>query len=139
MAKHSMVVEESSGGVVVNNGKVVLVYQANTDTWSLPKGHVDANESLLEAAKREIFEETGIGSLKFIKELGSYKRGTKRDINVIKKINILLFTTQQNELSPRDEINPVAKWINIDEVANLLSYEEDKSFFLKVKDQLTSC
>lgn len=134
-----MVIEKSSGGVVVNNGKVVLVYQANTDTWSLPKGHVDANESLLEAAKREIFEETGIGSLKFIKKLGSYERRTKRDINVIKKINILLFTTQQNELSPHDEINPVAKWINIDEVANLLSYKEDGAFFLKVKDQLVSC
>ena len=131
-----MIIEESSGGVVINSGKVVVVYQANTDTWALPKGHIDENESILETAKREILEETGISKLKFIKKLGSYERKTKRDINVIKKINILLFTTQQDELNPTDEINPVAKWISIDKVADLLSYKEDRAFFFKIKDEL---
>ena len=30
------------------------------DRWDLPKGHVDPGETILQAAQRELFEETGI-------------------------------------------------------------------------------
>lgn len=43
-------------------------------TWNQPAGHLEANETLLAAAERELFEETGSrdnlkGSLKFINGL----------------------------------------------------------------------
>jgi putative (di)nucleoside polyphosphate hydrolase len=37
--------------------------------WQMPQGGVNINESLLDAAKRELEEETGIKSIKVIKEL----------------------------------------------------------------------
>lgn len=80
--------EISAAGVVVNGDKAVLVFQTNTHTWTLPKGHVDKGESLLETAKREIHEETGITNLAFVKELGSYVRGTRKDPNIKKKIAV---------------------------------------------------
>ncbi|MET3589673.1 putative (di)nucleoside polyphosphate hydrolase [Bartonella silvatica] len=36
--------------------------------WQLPQGGVDKNEKPLDAAYRELYEETGIQSVKFIKE-----------------------------------------------------------------------
>ena len=40
--------------------------------WQMPQGGVDENESYLEAAKRELEEETGIKSIKLIKELNEW-------------------------------------------------------------------
>ena len=40
--------------------------------WQMPQGGVDQNENFLQAAKRELEEETGIKSVKFIKELDGW-------------------------------------------------------------------
>jgi 8-oxo-dGTP diphosphatase len=51
------------GGVVVDNGRVVIVKRAHEPRkgeWSLPGGTVELGETLVEAARREIKEETGL-------------------------------------------------------------------------------
>lgn len=59
---------EAAGGVVENeHGEVLMIYRRNR--WDLPKGHIDAGEDALTAAKREVEEETGISGLKFVSEL----------------------------------------------------------------------
>ncbi len=64
----------SSGGIVLNiSGQVLVVNQKGT-SWSLPKGHMEGDEAPLDAAKREIYEETGVDHLHFVKELGTYTR-----------------------------------------------------------------
>ena len=59
---------EAAGGVVGNErGEVLMIYRRNR--WDLPKGHIDAGEDALTAAKREVDEETGVSGLKFVSEL----------------------------------------------------------------------
>ena len=59
---------EAAGGVVKNErGEVLMIYRRNR--WDLPKGHIDAGEDALTAAKREVDEETGVSGLKFVSEL----------------------------------------------------------------------
>lgn len=129
----------SAGGVVLNpEGKVLVVSQHGT-SWSLPKGHIDPGEEKIEAAIREIYEESGIKNIELIKELGVYQRyrigvDAYEDKSELKTIYMYLFTTKQNYLAPVDPENPEAKWVDRKEVANLLTHEKDKKFFLEVID-----
>jgi 8-oxo-dGTP diphosphatase len=51
------------GALVLQNGKILLVrrkYPPSKGRWSIPGGHVELGESVLETAARELEEETGI-------------------------------------------------------------------------------
>ena len=133
---------ESAGGVVLGPDNKIVVVNQNGNSWSLPKGHIDPGEDEITAARREIYEETGIKpeTLRMIKKLGTYERHKigldgGDDLSETKIIHIYLFTTDQQILSPTDLNNPEARWVAIDEVTDLLTHEKDKEFFRGVIDQ----
>ncbi|HLD31613.1 MAG TPA: NUDIX domain-containing protein [Patescibacteria group bacterium] len=131
-----MKLEKSSGGVVINNGRVILVSQRRTGTWSFPKGHWVSGETSEETARREIHEESGVRKLQFIKDLGTYQRGTTYRPDILKEISLLQFQTDEEILEPEDKENPEAIWVPLAEVESRLSYEEDKAFWQKIKKKL---
>ena len=49
----------AAGGIVTDDAGDMLLIRRN-DRWDLPKGKVEAGETLLQAALREVEEETGI-------------------------------------------------------------------------------
>jgi ADP-ribose pyrophosphatase YjhB (NUDIX family) len=51
-----------SVNVVVSNdrGEILLIRRSDNDNWALPGGAIDLGESLMQAAVREVKEETGI-------------------------------------------------------------------------------
>jgi len=132
---------KSAGGIVLNEQDLVLIVSQHGDSWSLPKGHIDPGETVLEAAKREIYEESGINDLIFIKELGTYTRhrigkgGIGDDESELKEITIFVFKTHQIELNPIDEDNPEAIWVTKNEVVGYLTHKKDKEFFLNNIDR----
>jgi len=135
-----MIRTESAGGIVIKDDLVLVVSQHGT-SWSLPKGHLEEGEDKIQAAKREIYEETGIKNLVLIKEVGSYQRyriakNGNDDRSEFKTIFMFEFTTNQDILKPTDPENPEAKWVPIGKVAELLTHPKDKDFFLKNKDNL---
>lgn len=127
----------SAGGVVTNDeGKVLVVSQHGT-SWSLPKGHIDPGENALDAARREIYEESGIRDLELIRELGTYERHKigvdgGDDRSELKAITMFLFRTREKSLRPVDPDNPEAKWVERSKVAPLLTHEKDKEFFERI-------
>ena len=134
MTQHSHV----AGGIVLNSRGEVLVTNQGGRSWSLPKGHIDDGESAREAAAREIWEETGVNELVFVRDLGSYDRYRTAldggdDEGELKTITMFLFTTSQMELGPIDsEMHPEARWVARGEVAALLTHRKDKEFFEQV-------
>ncbi len=67
-------IELSSGGVIYRRKSEVLEVLLIKDSygnWGFPKGHVEADESLAEAALRECREETGLTRLQVVAPLGS--------------------------------------------------------------------
>ena len=126
----------SAGGIVVNHKGNILIVNQNHCSWSLPKGHINSGEEPLKAAQREIYEESGVKNLEFIKSLGSYKRyklkiDGSNDRSELKKISMFLFRTNQEKLKPIDPHNPEAIWVDKEKVINFLTHPTDKKFFLK--------
>lgn len=60
----------SAGGVVIHDGKVLLISSARRGSIDLPKGTIEPLESVAETAIREVEEETGYRT-RITKDLGS--------------------------------------------------------------------
>ena len=59
---------EAAGGVVRNKkDKMLMMFRKGK--WDLPKGKIDRGETVKQAAKREITEETGVGKLKIDRQV----------------------------------------------------------------------
>lgn len=95
----------SSGGVVVRKVDdqiyVALVGELGLAERVLPKGGVEAGESLEEAARREIEEEAGLSSLELIEKLGVRGRLSYDRVCWI-TTHYFLFVTEQVEGNPTD-------------------------------------
>lgn len=125
---------KSAGGIVLNSNDEVLVVSQRNTSFSLPKGHVEPGEDDLVAAKREIYEESGIKQLQYVAHLGTYQRfkisdSGGDDTSELKNIAMFLFETEQMELSPVDSHNPEARWVKKESVVELLTHQKDKEFF----------
>lgn len=68
--------ETSAGGVVFRRGEAGPQYLLILDhhgNWGFPKGHVEAGEHPVEAARREVREETGLDALVEHASLGTIR------------------------------------------------------------------
>ncbi|MDE1925449.1 MAG: NUDIX domain-containing protein [Patescibacteria group bacterium] len=138
-----MTLRQSAGGIIVGPmGKLLLVYQHN-DSWSFPKGGLEEGESELDAAKREIAEETGVTDLLLLGELGSYERysiakgGVGEDYGLgLRKRTFFLFATGQTEASPRDDEVTQTRWVSVDEALALLTHPKDAEFLQSVRTKV---
>jgi 8-oxo-dGTP pyrophosphatase MutT (NUDIX family) len=134
---------ESAGGIIKGpDGRIVLVCQ-HGNSWSFPKGGVEEGETLIQAAIREIEEETGITQLEYKKDLGSYERysigkdgiGETKEWG-LRKRTLFLFTTTQHALGPKDDEVTEARYVTLDEAYELLTHPRDKEFFASVRDTI---
>jgi len=58
-----MAARSVSCGVIITNGhQLVLGHATRSPRWDIPKGIAEPGESLVEAARRELFEETGLAA-----------------------------------------------------------------------------
>ena len=113
--------------------KIALAQHQRTDkNWVLPKGHVEAGETIEEAALREIHEETGLDNVQLIKHLGSFIRESiKSNGDVVQKtIHFFLAYALNNNQSPAptDLSFTEVGWFRPEEAIELVPYESDQDF-----------
>ena len=81
------------GGVLEKDGKYLLVQEAREKCygkWNLPAGHLDPNETIIEAAKREIKEESGLDvELTGVCQIGNRKSEDDIFVSVIFSTKVL--------------------------------------------------
>lgn len=136
----NLIPRESAGGVVVGPNKKIVLVEQHGNSWSLPKGSVEAGESLRSAAVREIAEETGITELTYVADLGSFERYSIGPHGVgettewgSRTRTFFLFTTPQEALRAQDGEVTRARWATLDEAIELLTHPKDKEFLASVR------
>ena len=129
--------EFSAGGIVVNNGKVLLIKNAalrdpKKAYWGFPKGHIDKGEKSEEAAVREVREETGL-DVEMVKKLGDsrYVFTNKAGQKVFKIVVYFLFKYISGELKPQELEILELSWYEPEEAYKLLSFKKDQEFLQK--------
>jgi 8-oxo-dGTP pyrophosphatase MutT (NUDIX family) len=124
--------EVSAGGVVVRGEQVVVIVPTRlasdgSRVLALPKGHVDPGESPLQAATREVREETGILA-EPVYELGESRYWYRRDGRTVgKTVTFYLFTYVSGDTADHDDEVLEARWIDLREALTKLSYEGERS------------
>ena len=101
----------------------------------LPKGHPDGDESPLEAAIREVGEETGV-EVEPVEELGEIRyRYERRSAVVDKRVIFYLFRYRSGELRHDHEIEDV-RWLPLEEAQHSLTYEGEREMVARALSRL---
>lgn len=119
--------ELSAGGVVVRGEEVLVIVPTRraadgSEVLALPKGHIDAGESRLQAAIREVREETGV-DVEPVLELGEvrywYVRSGRR---IPKSVFFFLFRYTSGDPADHDDEVLDARWMPLRQAQKELSY-----------------
>lgn len=123
------IVEAAGGFVKHQNGKYLFIYR--NDKWDLPKGKLEKKEKIIDAAVREVCEETGVENVEVIKPLPTtfhiYNANGKHKIK--KTYWFLMHSSFEGTLAPQTEENiQQAVWKSKSEFSDLMqnAYENIK-------------
>jgi mutator protein MutT len=123
--------EISAGGVVLRDEQVVVIVPTRraadgSRVLALPKGHVDPGETPIEAAVREVREETGIVA-EPVGELGESRYWYRRDGRTIpKSVTFYLFSYLSGDTADHDDEVEEARWIDLREAQTALTHAAER-------------
>lgn len=126
--------EISAGGVVIEKDNVLVLKKFRGD-WVLPKGRLEDNESIEQAAVREVYEETGIHAsitryIGFVKYVYAHIEGYK----VNKTVHYYLMSANDEDTTPqREEGFSEAVFMNRNKAIQLLKHEAEKNMVRRSK------
>lgn len=128
---------EAAGGVVVRRRdddvpETLVVHRPKHGDWSLPKGKLHAGEGHVEAALREVEEETGYRCLRG-RELSQvrYRDGGDRPKRV--RYWVMHPVAGEGRFEPFDEVDAI-RWLPFDEARCQLTYDRDRDLLDEVTD-----
>ena len=141
-------------GIVLLNHKNEILVGKRIDNpknfWQMPQGGTNENESFLEAAKRELEEETSVKSVKLIKQLDEWLEYELPE-NLLGKVLEGKYRGQKQKwfimkfIGKNDEINVQTKnpeflewkWIELAKLTNVAVHFK-LDIYKKIKKELSS-
>jgi O-antigen ligase/8-oxo-dGTP pyrophosphatase MutT (NUDIX family) len=125
-----------AGAIILSHddpNRIVLLFRAGPSycDWTIPKGHMEPNESREDTALREVKEETGL-DIKLIAPLPDRRYTTGSDHPAI--VHFFLARSLDDSklrLEPGFPDNQL-KWVALDEVTSVLSFDNMKKYFQSI-------
>jgi 8-oxo-dGTP pyrophosphatase MutT (NUDIX family) len=116
--------------------EVAVIRRPRYGDWSLPKGKLEPGETALQAAVREVAEETGqtaepgmrLGETRYVVS----RRGERQD----KIVEYWAMQAQSGDFVPGREVDAL-RWLPLQEARDLLTYDHDRAMldeFAAVRD-----
>lgn len=122
-SRHSV----SVAGVVVDEGRALLIQRRDNGHWEAPGGVLERDEDIITGLRREVQEETGL-EVTPIALTGVYK-------NMPRGIVALVFRCKADAGTLRETDESTAfRWVTADEVADLAN----EAFAMRVRDALAT-
>lgn len=115
---------EAAGGFIKKNRKFLFIHRFGK--WDLPKGKLEKNETIENAAIRECEEECAIKGLKIVRKLSStFHIYAYKDSYALKQTYwFFMETNYDGKLSPQlEESIDDVKWFDKDEIKSLVIKE----------------
>lgn len=111
--------------------EIALVHRPNFDDWTFPKGKIEDGESSIQAAYREVIEETGIKPV-----FGPYLGHVEYEVEGDKKKVQYWMAKAPDELLefvPNEEIDRL-EWVSTKQARHFLSYDIDREVLKMFRD-----
>ncbi|MEC7544541.1 MAG: NUDIX domain-containing protein [Candidatus Thermoplasmatota archaeon] len=118
---------ETSCGLILRNGDLILLLRYPQGHWGFPKGHVEENDlSHQETAIRELEEETGITDVEIIGNWFTSTKYTymKKNIPTEKEVHWFPARTNSMDISLSEEHTDYI-WIDVDSAEEMITFEEE--------------
>jgi 8-oxo-dGTP pyrophosphatase MutT (NUDIX family) len=140
--RNDHVMDFSAGGVVLRGDEVAVIVpkrrgnQGGT-VLGLPKGHPDGDETEVEAAVREVREETGLVA-EPVAKLGEIRYSYERRGQPIdKRVVFYLLEYRSGELAHDHEIEQV-QWMPVEEALQALTYSGEREMLSRALSRRAS-
>lgn len=128
-----MITEKSAGFILISDNvhtsePSVLLLHYLSGHWDFPKGNIEIDETEMQAATRELKEETGIEIFTILpgfRQVLNYKY-TKKSTLISKQVTLFLASTDVNKVEISHE-HIGYQWMEINAAVNQLTYSNAKT------------
>lgn len=133
----------AAGGVVIDDGRMLLLDRPLRREVRLPKGHIDPGETAAGAALRETAEESGYDDLEILDDLGSQVvKFNFQGNDFMRTEHYFLMRLVSPRTSPRShkdaaQFTPI--WLPLAEAVHRLTFEAEQQFAQRAIAALERC
>ena len=132
--------ERAAGGVIYQERAgelwVALIATKGGKVWGLPKGQIEPGEQPLDAALREVVEETGLSGdpEADLGHIEYWYRRSKRQVLYHKLVQYYLLRHVGGDVSGHGWEVDEARWFHFDEALATMSYENEKEVLCRARE-----
>lgn len=137
----------TAGGVLFDTTckKVFLIHKLGRDEWLLPKGHIEDGESIVFAAKREIYEETGysdfiiLGHTPVMTNVFKFDDEGKEAVKNVHIFAVILLSDKNTDTKWQVEEDLGGSWFLVEDAIQKASYDDIREAIEKAHEKVKNC
>jgi 8-oxo-dGTP pyrophosphatase MutT (NUDIX family) len=141
MTEESVVRYVAAGGVVVHDGRVLVLRRPSRSEVRLPKGHVEPGEREEETALREVGEESGYADLVLVADLGIQEVAfdyAGRRYERTERYFLMALEGDTRALRSGGEFQFHPVWLAWDDALQALSFEPEREWVRRARRQIAN-